>query len=931
MMPRQIGFIALFILATSSLRAQDERKTATIKLGEEFEYMGVRLEYKFSDPAPTPLGYGTASIWVHGPSGKLGPMTIPLSVESSSPTDSVLAYIDDVALTLRPIYRKERPALHVFSHLKVDAISSPNTGTLSAAPESNTGFYVSSAAPISINGWKISHTEDRVAFPDGSDHHELVVENESTGERLKVPVYKGSKRTFGRFRLSVLYVYPSFKTVYISIAATKADPWVRGRDAWVEEFEWPVEEETLGDTLDRLGHEAGFEVEWTEFPGHPESIDYWKETGPYSGSETSDFLAHDFVYQVVDFPNRARHHVDSEHRRTYDLAYEWTDPTHLRVWTEGWEKKVEEDEKQRRREIEEDEKQKRREAELENFKAEFEQGDFSLQTRIYALKTITPITAKALVDRELSDFNLVSKTHSREGRFAKLIRNGESYEIIAIKTGYPGVIYKVALSGAAEEAIADEKANALIVKAIPATHKTIAALLARMDGLLDAERPRAAPDHFGLEVILLKGGEREPERRPERERFQVSSIAMGTIDAIQVSQGSRVRRGEPLVQMKLAVGPALAATKQILQLTRGQLGDTKKMYEAGRITMSEVHEAMIKVVELEEKIAQQQAELDSAALLRAPRAGVVEKILIKVGETVEENMPVVTLIADPGERVEVRFEVEGSLKHLNLKPGDWVESGDLVGALDSASLVRQIDLNKAALAQMEEKNAQMRIKIGVYGSGPDIEAVNPEAKARFEEARQLLIGEVARMETLRGMIRELQEKKKASVLKAPASGQVESIADFEVGDLITPEDLILTIVPGEPSTGQANARIEPGELLDRYGLTLEDLEPLGVSHVFELARAVVTITAAPDDPMGKSSLWLSSIYLDQPYALNLEYIDNREPYVILRGSLVPSPFQTRSENYQPLIENTFYLEPDKPSIVGISNLREALILILRLK
>ena len=51
----------------------------------------------------------------------------------------------------------------------------------------------------------------------------------------------------------------------------------------------------------------------------------------------------------------------------------------------------------------------------------------------------------------------------------------------------------------------------------------------------------------------------------------------------------------------------------------------------------------------------------------------------------------------------------------------------------------------------------------------------------------------------------------------------------------------------------------------------------------------------------------------------------REPYLIVRGSLRSKDQETA------LLENTIYLESGKPTLLGITNLREALILLVQLR
>jgi hypothetical protein len=67
------------------------------------------------------------------------------------------------------------------------------------------------------------------------------------------------------------------------------------------------------------------------------------------------------------------------------------------------------------------------------------------------------------------------------------------------------------------------------------------------------------------------------------------------------------------------------------------------------------------------------------------------------------------------------------------------------------------------------------------------------------------------------------------------------------------------------------------------------------------------------------------VSLSSNYSCMLEFQDVREPYLIVRGTLLSKYPDTT------LLENTIYLESGKPTLLGITNLREALILLVQLR
>jgi hypothetical protein len=123
---------------------------------------------------------------------------------------------------------------------------------------------------------------------------------------------------------------------------------------------------------------------------------------------------------------------------------------------------------------------------------------------------------------------------------------------------------------------------------------------------------------------------------------------------------------------------------------------------------------------------------------------------------------------------------------------------------------------------------------------------------------------------------------------------------------------------GQPVDGATSATYDKS-LPAKYGITPEDLKTFGFDGAAELGRGVVTVLGEPND-MGKSRTRLT-----ESYSADLSFRDFREPYVILQAKLFSVPLDGG------LIENTVYLEPGKPTVLGVTNLKQALILVMKLR
>jgi hypothetical protein len=78
--------------------------------------------------------------------------------------------------------------------------------------------------------------------------------------------------------------------------------------------------------------------------------------------------------------------------------------------------------------------------------------------------------------------------------------------------------------------------------------------------------------------------------------------------------------------------------------------------------------------------------------------------------------------------------------------------------------------------------------------------------------------------------------------------------------------------------------------------------------------------------MGKAMLSLTS-----DFSCRLEYLDRRDPYLIVRAGLDGIIKDKDSIKDVTFLENTLYLVPGKSTLMGITNLTGAQIVILKLE
>jgi biotin carboxyl carrier protein len=261
--------------------------------------------------------------------------------------------------------------------------------------------------------------------------------------------------------------------------------------------------------------------------------------------------------------------------------------------------------------------------------------------------------------------------------------------------------------------------------------------------------------------------------------------------------------------------------------------------------------------------------------------GIVEDILMQAGEEVRKGQAIARLESDDFE-IAVREAISG-IKGLE---AELVPANDALER--SKELYKRGTLPKSDLTEAESTCAKL-------------EAELDRARIQLEKAEnQLEKTEIVAPDD--GTIISLNLRPGQKVDAGQTVGFFRRAVDVETSEVTkaSPAD-------SERSKG----------LMERYGITEGDLEAFGFQMLRELGRSVVTL-AAERGETGKAR-----VSLTDEYACELEFQDVREPYVIVRGRLLAE------DREQPLIENTLYLEKDTPSMLGVTNLREGLILVVR--
>jgi len=256
----------------------------------------------------------------------------------------------------------------------------------------------------------------------------------------------------------------------------------------------------------------------------------------------------------------------------------------------------------------------------------------------------------------------------------------------------------------------------------------------------------------------------------------------------------------------------------------------------------------------------------------------------------------------------IRSPFDGTIVEV-LTSGQKVKKDDIVARFDNSSVLQRYEVRKAELADLKlklenaSKQYERRVKESAAGRAPQTEV---------EEAREKVSSLEVESKNKESEIAELQKSIVALTIRAPLSGKVFTAINQ---GYVRQDAVLLTLLPDESQDPSETSR----QVAEHYGISKEDLERFGLTSVSELGRGGISLIGERG-PVGKATLSLA-----EAYQCELEFLDLRGPYLIVKARL------RQVDSGKILIENSLFLEAGKPSVLGLTNLREALILVVRLR
>jgi biotin carboxyl carrier protein len=344
-----------------------------------------------------------------------------------------------------------------------------------------------------------------------------------------------------------------------------------------------------------------------------------------------------------------------------------------------------------------------------------------------------------------------------------------------------------------------------------------------------------------------------------------------------------------------------------------------------------------------DKIALAIKEWDVARGVQGPSGRYrIEVVLLQGGKAGEK-------VEDVSRATKLSFPIAGMVKDLPARPGMKVRANENLARLDPTDQELRVQQ-----AEIELMQASSGLKVVNESSKRTEELVKTGLTSQDEalKAQVALTAAQGKVDAAKLALIAARTQLDRCDLRAPTTGTVATV-QINLNERVEPGQVIVTFIPEVKSPAKTEATSSTAlradkvvvnledkrlqaqggviltvrqdktdtftpELARQYGISQEDLKLFGFDGLALLGKGLVTLSAE------RSDTGRALVSLTEAYRCEVEFQDVRQPYVIVKGRLLGA------QSDKPLMENTLFLEKDKPSLLGLTNLRQALILVLRL-
>jgi len=181
--------------------------------------------------------------------------------------------------------------------------------------------------------------------------------------------------------------------------------------------------------------------------------------------------------------------------------------------------------------------------------------------------------------------------------------------------------------------------------------------------------------------------------------------------------------------------------------------------------------------------------------------------------------------------IKVATKMAGYIEHLYVEESEWVEKGKLLATIDQSDINANIDLLRTTMAQQQNDLALAR---QIYNRNQKLYEVGGLAREQVDTSRVMMQGKSSAIKGTKQRIAQLQEQKNYLKIKAPFSGEVDTLLMHQ-GDLAVAGKPILSLSNG---TKKLVFSFVAGENRVKKGQSVYiDLQEIGkVNKILTLAK-----------------------------------------------------------------------------------------------
>jgi len=159
--------------------------------------------------------------------------------------------------------------------------------------------------------------------------------------------------------------------------------------------------------------------------------------------------------------------------------------------------------------------------------------------------------------------------------------------------------------------------------------------------------------------------------------------------------------------------------------------------------------------------------------------------------TIEEKQPYLAIVQSD-KSIKIATKMAGYIEHLYVEESQWVEKGALLATIDQSDINSNILLLRTTLSQQQNDLALAK---QIYNRNRKLYEVGGLAREQVDTSKVIMQGKNSAIKATKQKIVQLQEQKNYLKIKAPFSGEIDTILMYQ-GDLAVAGKPILTMSSG---------------------------------------------------------------------------------------------------------------------------------------